>query len=740
MVQTTVGVQSQVLLEDVICTDLLDERAQRAPDLASEGRTLAALATALAESPATILQRLAEIVLEHFEAGSAGISLLSEDRSVFRWPAIAGRWARYVDQGIPANASPCGIVVDRAAPQLMFQPQRLFEGAADPEHPMQEVLLCPFRVAGTVLGTVWVIFHDADRHFDAEDKRQLESVAKFASAAYQIHGSMLAQERQNEELKASHARRTFLLKLTDVLQSLTDPREIQQAAMRVVGEHVGVTRAQFYQVSQDGEYLDTSGGFSSGSDPIGHRLRMDDFGRFLSEAMRSGMTLAVNDVAADPRVGPEQLAVYEQLGFRAFIGVPVMRGGRFVGGLGLHHVVARTWSAADISIAEEVTERAWAAIERAQGAEVLREADRRKDEFLALLAHELRNPLAAIRNAGQVLGRPHADSDTVRTAAGILNRQVAHMVRQVDDLLDVSRISRGKIELRKRPTDLVMVIRHAIEISRGFVSGKTADMAVTVPAHPVRVNGDEVRLTQVIGNLLNNAIKFTDGAGRITVVLEELEGQAVVRVRDSGIGIAGDQLPQIFEVFAQVDGTRQRLHDGLGLGLSLVRSFVHMHGGTVEAISQGIGTGAEFVVRLPVLPTSASSESATSNADDGVTGNACRVLIVDDNHDAAESLAMLLRAMGHEVMTAHDGLDAIARAEACGPDVILMDIGMPRLDGYGAAMRIRERDQRVMLVALTGWGQEEDRRRSTAAGFDAHVVKPIEISKLTRLIADRRRS
>jgi signal transduction histidine kinase/CheY-like chemotaxis protein/putative methionine-R-sulfoxide reductase with GAF domain len=738
MVRLTLDVHSQVRLDDVVCTHLLQERLQRPPDFAAEGRTLTALSAALANSPATLLQRVADIVLHHFGAGSAGISLLSEDRSTFQWPAIAGAWAGHVGHGIAADASPCGVVVERQAVQLMVQPQRLFEGARDPQHPMQEVMLAPFRVDGTVVGTVWVISHDPARHFDAEDRRQLEGISAFTSAAYQIHQTMVAQERQNEELKASHARRSFLLTLSDVLQPLSNAADIHAAAMRVVGEHLGVTRAQFYEVSPDGEHLLASDGFSDGAAPIGQPLRMDDFGRFLKDTMRSGRTLAVADVTRDPRVGPKEREVYDQLGFRSFVGVPVMRGGRFVGGLGLHHAVPRAWSAADLAIAEEVTERAWAAIERARSEAALRDADRRKDEFLALLAHELRNPLAAIRNAGQVLGRPHAEPATVRSAAAILNRQVAHMVRQVDDLLDVSRISRGKIDLRKECIDLGTVIRHAIEAGRGFEPAKGPEIVVTVPAHPVRVEGDAVRLTQVVGNLLNNAIKFTDRSGRIFIVLEESGGQAVVRVRDTGIGIAVDQLPRIFEVFAQVDDGRDRAHDGLGLGLWLVRSFVQMHGGTVEASSRGIGTGAEFIIRIPMLPPTRSPAADAADPPIAGSADARRVLIVDDNVDAAQSLAMVLQAMGHEVETAYDGLDAVAKAQQWAPSVILMDIGMPRLDGYGAARQIRARDPKVLLVALTGWGQQGDRRRSADAGFDAHLVKPVEIGELTRLIVQRR--
>jgi signal transduction histidine kinase/ActR/RegA family two-component response regulator len=375
--------------------------------------------------------------------------------------------------------------------------------------------------------------------------------------------------------------------------------------------------------------------------------------------------------------------------------------------------------------------------QRTLAEQALREADRRKDEFLAMLAHELRNPLAAIRNAVQILLQKEGDAQTVRSAAAILERQVGHMVRQVDDLLDVSRISRDKIELRKERVELAPIVNDALETVRPLCESLRHEIQVTLPANPLFITGDRIRLAQIVGNLLNNACKFTDKGGRIWLTVEEMDDQAVIRVRDTGIGLAADQLGPIFELFAQVDHSLERARDGLGLGLTLVKKLVEMHNGTVEARSAGPGRGSEFVVRLPLLRGLPSAPPRPSSVVKQMKTVPCRILIADDNRDSASSLAMLLKLLGHTVDTAYDGLEAVERAETFRGDVILLDIGMPRLNGYEAARRIRERHPSgLKLVALTGWGQEEDRRRSEDAGFDAHLVKPIDLAALANLLAE----
>ena len=366
----------------------------------------------------------------------------------------------------------------------------------------------------------------------------------------------------------------------------------------------------------------------------------------------------------------------------------------------------------------------------------LSEADRRKDEFLATLAHELRNPLAAISNAVQVLRHGGRDSKTVDSASEMLERQVGQVSRLVDDLLDMSRITQGKIELRKDHVELTPILDQAVETARALLESRHHDLTVTLPSGPIYLRADAARLAQVVGNLLSNASKFTDDGGHIGLAVEREGKNVVIRVRDTGIGIAAADLPRLFDMFTQVDTSLERSRDGLGIGLTLVRALVEMHGGAVEARSAGLGQGSEFVVRLPTV---AEAPKPGPRPTKGATARPVRrrVLIVDDNQDGAESLAVLLQLGGHETHTAHDGQQAIEDAERLRPDIVLLDIGLPRLNGYEVCRRIREQPwgKELSMVAVTGWGQQEDRRRSQEAGFDTHIVKPVEPEALMDLLA-----
>ncbi|MGH9897155.1 MAG: hybrid sensor histidine kinase/response regulator, partial [bacterium] len=308
-----------------------------------------------------------------------------------------------------------------------------------------------------------------------------------------------------------------------------------------------------------------------------------------------------------------------------------------------------------------------------------------------------------------------------------MERQIGQIVRLVDDLLDVSRITRGKIELRKGRIELAPVLTQAVEAARLLVQSMEHELTVTVPPQPVYLDADPVRLIQVIGNLLNNACKFMDKGGRITLTVEQQGQQAVIRVRDGGIGIAAHQLPRIFEMFTQIDTSLERSVSGLGIGLMLVKSLVEAHGGKVEARSDGLGHGSEFVVRLPILVETPKPPSRPT-VSEPTAAMGRRILIVDDNQDGAESLAMLLQLGGHETHMAHDGLEAVEAAERFRPDAMLLDIGLPKLNGYEVCRRIRAQPwgKNMVLVAVTGWGQEEDRHKSREAGFNIHIVKPVD--------------
>ncbi len=407
----------------------------------------------------------------------------------------------------------------------------------------------------------------------------------------------------------------------------------------------------------------------------------------------------------------------------------------------LTHDENRRFDGEDLRVMSNLAKLAGTAYQILFSLNALEEADRRKDEFLAVLAHELRNPLAPIRSAVQILRSAETTGADPRPARDVIDRQVRQMAHLIDDLLDVSRISRGRIELRREPVDLAAVVRSALETSLPLVESCGHRLDVSLPSGRVPLKADPTRLAQVFSNLLNNAAKFTERGGHISLTAERIDGQAVVRVTDSGIGISPAQMPQLFKMFSQADSSLERTRGGLGIGLELARRLVEMHGGTVEAASGGLGRGSEFVVRLPLAvetPLADQPAAAVSAAADGtLAAFALRVLVVDDNQDAADSLAFLLKLQGHEVRTAYDGLEAVTAAAAFVPSLVLLDIGLPNLNGYEAARRIRQQPgcKDARLVALTGWGQEEDQRRSREAGFDLHVTKPLELALLERLLA-----
>jgi PAS domain S-box-containing protein len=427
----------------------------------------------------------------------------------------------------------------------------------------------------------------------------------------------------------------------------------------------------------------------------------------------------------------------------AEIEATVLREGRWEGELlqrhrdGLELVVASTWvlhrdaqgdPGAIIEINTDITE-----LKRAQ--EALRDADHRKDEFLGMLSHELRNPLAPIRNSLYILDRTDPSGQQARRAKEVATRQVAHITRLVDDLLDVTRIVRGKIELRGLDLDLAALARRTADDYRALISDRGLDFEVDVPGVPVFVNGDETRLAQVLGNLLSNAAKFTPAGGRVSLTVQVHAPRVAVHVRDTGPGIAADVLPTIFEPFTQAKQTLARSEGGLGLGLALVRGLVALHGGEVSVRSPDGGQGTEFVVALPLTAPRATSTGQPETRATPIPRHR-RVLVIDDNRDAAESLAALVGMMGHETEVAYDGFQGLRSAAERFPDVVLCDIGLPGMDGYEFARQLRARagKRAVRLVAVSGYAQPEDVAKAAEAGFDAHVAKPPDPEKLASLL------
>lgn len=390
-----------------------------------------------------------------------------------------------------------------------------------------------------------------------------------------------------------------------------------------------------------------------------------------------------------------------------------------------------------VGVHTDITEAKEAEEELRRLASELSEAARRKDEFIATLAHELRNPLAPIRNGLQFL-RLAGVSGTLEETRAMMERQLAQMVRLVDDLLDVSRVTQGKLELRRERVEIRSIVDAAVETARPLIEQAGHELVIALHPEPIFVDGDLTRLAQIVLNLLTNSAKYTHRGGRIRLVVETNDTGIAISVSDDGIGIPPAMLGRVFDMFIQVDRALEKTTGGLGIGLSLVKGLVEMHGGTIEAHSPGEGLGSEFVVRLPVIP--APTTDALSGPGEPVVEGApaapMRILVVDDNIDSAESLGQLLEMLGHEIRTAHDGEAGIVAAEAFRPRVVLMDIGMPKLNGYEAAKRIRESPwgQGLALVALTGWGQDNDRKKSADAGFDLHLVKPVDPLALLKLL------
>ena len=455
-------------------------------------------------------------------------------------------------------------------------------------------------------------------------------------------------------------------------------------------------------------------------------------------AYQARRRIVIEDTETDPACGSIR-AMAAKAGFRAVHSTPLItRSGKVVGVLSTHFPKRHRPSLREMQLADLCARQAVDFIENGRLYSQLREADRSKNEFLATLAHELRNPLAPIRNAVQILHMKAEPSPEVQWALEVVDRQMEQLTRLVDDLLDIARITGNKLELRRQPVELSEVLRIAVQTSRPLMDASGQQFTLSLPETPIHLDGDLTRLAQVVSNLLNNSSKYTERGGRIALSASLKGGEAVIAVKDSGIGIPADMLPRVFEIFTQVHRAPEQFPTGLGIGLTLVKRLVEMHNGTIEARSPGVGQGSEFVIRLPAVMEGPDALRATAAAGPGARpATELRILIVDDNLDAAASLGLLLRLTGHEIRTAHDGAEAMRVAEEFRPDVAVLDIGLPKMDGYEVAGLIRRETwgEGMVLIAATGWGQETDRHRSREVGFDHHLVKPVDPAALIQLLA-----
>jgi PAS domain S-box-containing protein len=530
------------------------------------------------------------------------------------------------------------------------------------------------------------------------------------------------------------ARLRLLWEAASILLSTDDPDAMMRGLFGKVSQHLDVDTYFNYLVDETGNGLRlvSSAGVP---EPHGAALQRLQFGESICGTVARHRTPIV--VTRVQQSDAANVQLIKSLGIRAYACNPLLADDRLIGTLSFASRTKDAFSSDEIEFLQTLSHYVTIAHERLRLVERLRVADRRKDEFLATLAHELRNPLAPVRNAAELLRRADGNKDLVAQGVTILDRQLSHMVRLIDDLMDVARITTGKFELRKTRVELAAILMSAVEASRPLIETMGHELTLALPP-PIFLDADAVRLTQVFANLLNNAAKYTDRGGRIALSADRVGEHIVVSVKDTGVGIPANLLPTVFDMFTQVDRSIHRSSGGLGLGLTLVKHLTELHGGTVSASSRGEGRGSEFVVRLPFALD--AGREAPSSAQESPACLPMRVAVVDDNKDGAESLAALLRLQGHEVAVAHNGFDALQVADALRPDVMVLDIGLPGLDGYEVARHIRQQpwSSHVLLIAVSGWGQENDKRRSADVGIDYHLVKPVNPADLDRMMADHR--
>ena len=565
------------------------------------------------------------------------------------------------------------------------------------------------------------------------------SEAELVQGGVRLRETLNDLKRVEVALVESESRHAFLLRLGDTLRPLVDPMAIQAEASRLLGERLQTDRAYYADIDDaQGQILVERNFVRAGVSSMVGRYSLCDFS-WVGPVLRMGGPVVVADTRTSPLIPDADRPAVAAVGVGAFVAAPLIRDGRLVAALSVSDLSPRAWTPQEVELIKETAKRTWDAIERARAEEQLRNANARKDEFLAMLAHELRNPLAPIRTGLELIRRGGDTVVAVERVRGMMERQVGHMVRLIDDLLDVSRITSGKIVLQREPTSLGSLVRSAVEANRAAIADKRIDLRVELPEDDCIIDVDPTRFVQILSNLLHNAAKFTDDDGSVCISAKisrptgDVIPQVSISVVDSGIGMSPELLPRVFDLFTQGDVPSSQ--PGLGIGLALAHRLVELHDGHLDARSEGHGRGSEFVIHLP-LPTTQSISATESRANEQSLER--RVLVVDDNQDAANAMAMLVEQMGGDARVAYDGKSALEMLQDYRPEVILLDIGMREPDGYETCRRIRRvLGNRVLLVALTGYGQEQDREMATRAGFDAHLTKPTDGTALAGVLAYR---
>ncbi|HYW58346.1 MAG TPA: ATP-binding protein [Polaromonas sp.] len=544
--------------------------------------------------------------------------------------------------------------------------------------------------------------------------------------------------RAEETLKASEGRLQFLDQLGQATRALTDADELMQVTARMLGQHLGATRCAYADVEADSDRFTIRHDWAlEGVASSAGVYSLDLFGPLATSNLRQGHHLVVHDV--DKELGEDGGArMFKAIGIRAVVCTALVKEGRLVALMAVHQATPRQWTAAEISVIEDVVDRCWAHIERVRDSAMLHEQDRRKDEFLATLAHELRNPLAPIKYAVAVMRKGAAGADGAR-AHEVIDRQVSHMARLIDDLLDLSRINRGLIQLKLQPVLVADLVRQGLVTATPAIDAARHHLEVQVADEDLWLNADPARMVQVIGNLLTNAAKYTPDGGQIRLTARREGREALISVADNGIGVPQEQQGQLFKMFTQLPHTAERTQGGLGIGLALVRTLMEMHGGRVAMSSAGLDEGSTFTLHVPLAAATVQPDAipASPEAPAPAAEGGTRVLVVEDNKDGRETLMVLLEAMGYVVAGAADGLEGVSVAGSFLPDVVLLDLGLPRMDGFGVARALRSdpKFKDVHIVALTGWGTDQDRVRTTEAGFNAHLTKPVEPDVLEAYLA-----
>ena len=569
-----------------------------------------------------------------------------------------------------------------------------------------------------------------------------------------IHG-MFTSAVETTARVASERRQAFQLQLADRLRGQASADGAVIAATEMAQGHLAVSRAYFAEIDQGEGQFSIPNQWLSASALPGLPLRgmAAEFGPALLPTLSQGAPIVVEHLRADPRFAAVADS-YAALGLESIVIVPLVRGGLLRAAFNVGHHEARRWSTDDVTLIADIAERTWDALERARAEQALLASNRQKDEFLAMLAHELRNPLAPISAAADLLALARLDAEKVRSTSAIIRRQVQHMTGLVDDLLDVSRVTRGLVTLAREPLDVHDIVAAAVEQARPLLQARHHALLLDErqDSGHARVHGDRKRLVQVLANLLNNAAKYTPPWGQVSlhvactgtgITSQAAAGAVTITVQDNGIGMEPDLAGRAFDLFAQGERNADRTQGGLGIGLALVKHLVELHGGHVTANSAGLGRGSEFSLTLPTATPDAPP--ATAGVPDAplrllADSNALRVLLVDDNADAAAMLALIVGAAGHDVTVEHSAQAALRQAATRMFDACLLDIGLPDINGNELARRLRTvaGTEHALLVAVTGYGQPSDRRASEQAGFDHHFVKPVDSARLVKLLAERR--